>query len=160
VGIPFAHDLFEGRSLAPLLRSQRPEEEGPAVLLGTSRQAMKRGLRTPARSYQVDLVTGAEELYDLAADPDQQENLAASLPGEATGWRRRLCDRLAQPLPGGEVGIDLLPADLQESLAAGLRTLGYVSPAGSLGGRQDDPALERRRILQSAGCLAGLAPNP
>ncbi|MCZ6600128.1 MAG: sulfatase [Acidobacteria bacterium] len=160
VGIPFAPHLFEGRSLAPLLRSARPEEEGPPVLLGTSRQAMKRGLRTPAWSYQVDLVTGEDELYDLAADPAQRENLADSLTGEASVWRRRLCDRLAQRLPGGEVGIDPLPADLQESLAAGLRTLGYVSPAGSQGGRQSDPVAERRTILQAAGCPVGLASRP
>jgi arylsulfatase A-like enzyme len=155
--IPFVPDLFEGRSLAPLLRAVRPEEEGPAVLMGTSRQAMRRGLRTPDWSYQVDLVTGEEELYDLAADPAQRENLAPSRPGVASVWRRRLCDRLAQILPGGEVGIDLLPADLQESLAAGLRTLGYVSPAGSQGRRQGDPAVERRTILRATGCLA---PNP
>ena len=160
VGIPFVPDLFEGRSLAPLLRSARPEEEGPPVLLGTSRQAMKRGLRTPAWSYQVDLVTGEDELYDLAADPAQRENLADSLAGEPSVWRRRLCDRLAQRLPGGEVGIDLLPADLQETLAAGLRTLGYVSPAGSQGGRQSDPTAERRTILQATGCPVGLASNP
>lgn len=159
-GIPFASDGLEGRSLAPLLLSERLEEEGPPLLLGTSRQALKRGLRTPAWSYQVDLVTGEEELYDLASDPAQQENLAVALPVEASAWRRRLCDRLARRLPGGEIGIFPLPTDLQESLAVGLRTLGYVSPAGSRDGRQDDPAMERRKVLAAAGCPAGLVPGP
>lgn len=160
VGIPFASQWFEGRNLAPLLRSKRPEEEGPPLLLGTSRQAMKRGLRTPSWSYQVDLVTGEDELYDLVADPGQQENLAIALPREAATWHRRLCKRLAHRLPGGEVGIDPLPADLQEILAAGLRTLGYVSPAGSKGGRQGDPAVERQRILKATGCPVELLPGP
>jgi hypothetical protein len=67
---------------------------------------------------------------------------------------------LARHLPGGEVGIERLPADLQESLAVGLRTLGYVSPAGSRGGRRSDPAVERQGILQATGCLTGLVPGP
>jgi len=159
-GLPVAPEDFEGRSLAPLLLARRPEVEGPALLLGTSRQAWRRGLRTPAWSYQVDLTSGRDELYDLTADAAEHENLAASRPDEAAGWRRRLCDRLAQKLPRGEIGVELLPADLRDALAAGLRTLGYVGPAGGQGGRKEDPVAERQAILQATGCPTGSAPIP
>jgi hypothetical protein len=132
--------------------------------MATSRRASWRGLRSGDVAYLVDLNTQREELYDLAADPAQRENLAASRAAAAREWRERLCALLARPAPGGEVPIEPLPAEVKEGLDAGLRSLGYIGtarPAGTPAGaveRTRDPVEERARILRSLDCPVRRAP--
>jgi arylsulfatase A-like enzyme len=167
-GVPHEGGEFEGVSWAASLlleeagslREQtRAKKAGrPPVLMGTSRRALWRGLRSDDVAYLFDLNHQREELYDLSADPGQRENLAGLRPDEARRWRLALCERLRAPAPAGEVSIDTLPAAIREELDAGLRSLGYVgaarpaaAPPGAME-RTSDPAEERQRVLDSMGC--------
>jgi len=154
LGLPFRPAEFDGRSLAPVLRGADPEWEPRPVLLETSRQALKRGLRTPSAAFQIDLLTGEQALYDLQADPAARVNRVAEDPAGAGLWHRQLCDRLAESAARG-IPIEQLPADLQDSLAAGLRTLGYLGGGANRATRRQDARLEDQRILAAAGCPRG-----
>ncbi|WP_308125708.1 sulfatase family protein [Nonomuraea ceibae] len=80
---PFA----EGRSLAPLLRGERPATRRRNVLVEFARPAKRSSAaQTPVPPYQalrterhtyVRYATGEEQLYDLRTDPYQLHNLAA-----------------------------------------------------------------------------------
>jgi hypothetical protein len=167
-GVPYEAGKLEGLSWAPdlLAEPQGSPPKRPAVkaavrwpvLMATSRRARWRGLRGGDFAYLFDLGRRREELYDLSADPGQQENLAGLRPEEARRWRLALCERLSAPPPGGEIPIDPLPAAIKEQLDAGLRSLGYVgaarraaAPPGAMD-RTRDPAEERRRVVDAIGC--------
>jgi arylsulfatase A-like enzyme len=151
LGLPFRPAEFDGRSLAPVLRGADLEWEPRPVMLETSRRALKRGLRTPAGAFHVDLLTGERALFDLQADPAARVNLAAEDPAQASAWHRQLCARLAASAARG-IAIEVLPADLQDHLAAGLRTLGYLEGKAGRMPRGQDARLEGLRILAAAGC--------
>jgi arylsulfatase A-like enzyme len=168
-GIPYRSGEFEGASWAATLvpagggrEDLRVAEASrrPPVLMATSRRALWRGLRSGDTAYLYDLKEQRHELYDLSADPGQQENLAGLRPAEARQWRLALCERLGRPAPGGEIPIEPLPASIKEQLDAGLRSLGYVGgarPAALSPGaaeRSSNPAEERRRVLDAMSCPA------
>jgi len=99
----------DGRSLAPLLRGERPLEWRTYVTLESLRFRPSRaplaqipsycGLRARSLTY-VQYATGEEELYDLRADPWQLQNLAVE-PEEAGRIRRlrRAALERCRPLP-------------------------------------------------------------
>ncbi len=57
------------------------------------------GVRTPSFTF-VHYVTGEEELYDLARDPRQLQNVASSRPSKAAQLRA-LTEQLCRPVPPG-----------------------------------------------------------
>ena len=89
---------LDGRSLLPFARSDAPDG-GRAVLLEgppvpeTGGVPRYTGLRTRRLKY-VEHAGGERELYDLARDPHELENLARS--PEAAALLERLASRLAR----------------------------------------------------------------
>jgi len=69
-------DFVDGRSLAPLLRGERPNGWRRSFLV-EGQDLRFRGLRTDDLLY-VEYRHGERELYDLRSDPYQLENLAAA----------------------------------------------------------------------------------
>ncbi|WP_327090423.1 sulfatase [Nonomuraea sp. NBC_01738] len=83
-------DFVEGRSLLPLLQGQHPARWRRNVLVEFNRPTNKvSGKQTPVPEYQalrtdaytyVRYATGETQLYDLAKDPYQLDNIAATAP--------------------------------------------------------------------------------
>jgi arylsulfatase A-like enzyme len=96
-GVEIPH-FVDGRSLAPLLRRERPSQtswrqaflleqysdEGLIAPSPRSAEPVFAGLRTLRYKY-VEYWTGVREVYDLAADPYEIQNLGGSAPPEVVG---------------------------------------------------------------------------
>jgi arylsulfatase A-like enzyme/Flp pilus assembly protein TadD len=137
LGLKAPADL-PGRSLLPLIAGS--EDTAPESYLESLSASLNRGW-APLHGVvdrglkYVDLPL--PELYDLAADPGEKENLAASRPQDL----ERLRGRLAR-LRAGEVAAgDRVQED--ESALERLRALGYVAGSGVPGKQsyttEDDP---------------------
>ncbi len=114
--------LLEGGFLRPLFEKAPPAPDTYFEALSASinrRWAPLYGLREGSLKY-VDLPI--PELYDLAADPGETRNLAASRPADL----ERLASRL-QTLRAADAGVKPTPED-PETLER-LRALGYVAAA-------------------------------
>jgi len=81
-------DHLEGESLMPLIRGEVSELRRPEVVLTTGKRRVH-AIRVRGYKYVYNLETG-EELYDLAADPDEQRNLAEEQPEKARALRAKL----------------------------------------------------------------------
>lgn len=81
-GFPAAPD-WQGRSL---LDATHP----PRAYFYVAEDHFTLGVRDGNWKYMFDLREGAEELYDLSADPTEQHNLAASQPARCARLRQRL----------------------------------------------------------------------
>jgi arylsulfatase A-like enzyme len=100
-------------------------ERGPLLIENSDRYPVKfHGVRTPGWKYLVRESDGAEELYDLRADPRETRNLAATAPPPLADLREACTAALrrarAAAVPAGTGPIDD-PATLER-----LRELGYV----------------------------------
>lgn len=82
VGLPSAPD-WQGRSL---LDPAHP----PRAYFYVAEDHFTLGVREGQWKYMFDLREGAEELYDLSADPTEQRNLAAEQPARCARLRQRL----------------------------------------------------------------------
>jgi arylsulfatase A-like enzyme len=126
LGAPHALEI-EGRDLGPLLRGEALE---PRVAFGGDTRVgpARRFVRTDAHKYieRHDAVAGAapgRELFDLAADPREQRDVAAEQPDVAEVFSRMLAERNGtEPARAIAPPLDALPAPLQERL----RALGYT----------------------------------
>lgn len=87
-GLPSQEGL-EGQSLLPQLRDPERPRETPAI---TTHGPGNHGVRDERWRY-IRYADGSEELYDLEADPEELNNLAADSEAKAT------IDRLAKWLP-------------------------------------------------------------
>jgi arylsulfatase A-like enzyme len=76
-GLPKTPHELEGISLRPQLENAMAERERPAI---TSHNQGNFGIRTEQWRY-IRYVDGAEELYDMANDPQEFYNLAAKKKG-------------------------------------------------------------------------------
>lgn len=90
-GLPLL-DQFEGISLGPQARDASAPRERPAI---TSHNQGNFGIRTEKWRY-IRYNDGSEELYDMAADPNEWTNLASD--------RREVCRELARWLPKADAG--------------------------------------------------------
>jgi len=90
---------MDGRSLVGLATGRDPRPVREALLIENWANVYWEGVRTPQWKYVHWIATGAEELYDLRADPYELENLAASRHGIVKGLRSKL-RRLRQSSPG------------------------------------------------------------
>ena len=94
-GLPARTDL-EGVSLVPQLEDASSARERPAI---TSHNQGNFAIRTEQWRY-IRYVDGAEELYDMQADPHEWENLASSRPDICQQLSRSIPSRNAGPAPG------------------------------------------------------------
>lgn len=107
---------FAGRNLLPLLAAA-----GSGGGRATSAQGSLRGLVEGGFKLVLDLESGQESLYDLGADPAEQNDLARQRPEELRRLRRSLADHLTAT-----------EGPRERSVAAGreaaerLRSLGYL----------------------------------
>lgn len=118
VGLP-APAVFAGRSLRPLIDGTG-EAKDAVYLEGPDAMAV----RTERWKLIVDRETRAETLYDLAADPGEQQPLKpAERPGEAAA----LSARLSQHLDGASLArTEAAPAALSATQRRKLEALGYL----------------------------------
>lgn len=81
-GIPAARD-WQGRSLFD-------PSHPPRAYFYVAQNEFKLGVREDQWKYIFDLRAGAEELYDLTSDPNEQHNLAKSQPDRCVRLRQHL----------------------------------------------------------------------
>lgn len=78
---------FDGRSLAPLLRGELGAlPEGPVLTFATQ-GGLKAAVIDGAMKLTEEIATGAVQLFDLAADPQERRNLADERPAEVARLR-------------------------------------------------------------------------
>jgi arylsulfatase A-like enzyme len=113
---------MDGQSLRPLWEGRDDSRDGRAILAetGPAEDDALRSLRRGRFKLIEDVRTGAHELYDLAADPGETQDLAASRPGIVREMSGRLGD-LARPRRRAPE----LPPPSPE-VKARLRSLGYL----------------------------------
>jgi choline-sulfatase len=160
LGLPRPEGL-PGRDLRPALAGGRLRDE---PLYAESLYGRLNCRWAPLRAWTeggFKLVAGGHsELFDLAGDPGERSDLAASQPERAGRLRGALERAMAAMAPGGDRAA---PARLSAEQTEALRALGYVAGGGG-GGALDDPrlsdprnhvrALERLRVLGGASGAA------
>ena len=82
VGLPAA-ESWHGKSLFDRTRS-------PRAYFYAAHDDYRLGVREGERKYIYNATTGTDQLYDLATDPTEQENLAAQFPDECRRLRQRV----------------------------------------------------------------------
>jgi arylsulfatase A-like enzyme len=132
LGAPYAFET-EGRDLGPLLRGDETTPERVAFGGETSAGPPREFLRTAGHKYierTGDDPSGAlvppppeRQLFDLAADPREQRDLAAAQPELAQAFAQALALRRGTPAGAAPSrDLDALPPELQQRL----RSLGYA----------------------------------
>jgi arylsulfatase A-like enzyme len=125
-----APERVRGRDLWPLLAADQPA--GSAVFLEHAGRQLT-GVVTPQYKYirhrknkrynpRYPLTKGREELYDLAADPQESRDLAAEKPAQLERMRRlwrELRDRRGADFAAGQAEVDAQTEEM-------LRSLGYT----------------------------------
>jgi arylsulfatase A-like enzyme len=112
---------FRGRSLLPVIAGAPGK---PAVLSRTVWDRPIYALRDEAFKFVYDTRTGAEELYDLAADPREARSLAAADPLRAAYYRGELQHWISEAARGRAAQAE--QARLTREQCDNFRTLGYV----------------------------------
>jgi arylsulfatase len=120
----------DGRSLVPLMEGAELSEL-PALIetCQNSREPSSfYGVRYGGYKYAYDANDPKvpEELYDLAADPEETRNLAQALPHKAAELRRLIENHIAQAETGAVDMTDEMSELEMAGLADHLRKLGYV----------------------------------
>jgi choline-sulfatase len=76
-------DGVDGESLVPLARGEAPAEPRDVWIVGTDAGRVSQlCLRRPPWKMNVHVESGEEEVYDLAADPRERQNLPDEAPVE------------------------------------------------------------------------------
>ncbi len=131
----------QGRSLAPLLRSGKPDGAPPPLyfesLYGMEEMgwAPLSGLLSGSWKY---ISLPRPELYDLAADPQERNNLYLPRNAQAKRLAQELDDLLSRTVPAGASALRMKQTRADQ---ARLRALGYLaaSEGRSWEGSGDDP---------------------
>jgi Flp pilus assembly protein TadD len=111
------------------------------------------------------LVDGARpRLFDLAADPAEQRDLAEADPARVTAMRRALRDLTATSRPDGSAA-----ATVDDDTADALAALGYVAGSGRGSapdrgtgalGAADDPYVQIETIERLSAAMRDFGPDP
>ena len=114
----------EGRSLAPRWNAADPESKPPPAprFAGSNLYHLPAVLMEDGPWRFILRANGAQELYDVTADPAERHNLALQHPEVAERYRQALEPRLATFLTGSGDG----PAEISPETLEALRALGYV----------------------------------
>ena len=126
LGVPPPAGL-QGRSLVPAMRGAASADHAPLVSNYSSTRSNRTylALRRDALSYILD--GASEQLFDLARDPGEQENVAAREPAAVAAMRTELARWRAACLPlearFGARSDGVVPS---EATVRQLRALGYV----------------------------------
>jgi len=115
LGIPPGDEAFDGRSLRPLVEGS-DEPGAPSLAAWNTWTSLTAG----DLKVMVESVTGRTELYDLARDPEEREDLSAKRADEAA----RLSSALASEL--AEQGIARPGPEAAAAFQERLRALGYL----------------------------------
>jgi arylsulfatase A-like enzyme len=132
LGVPAPEAAFQGESLARAVVGGAEPDPERAIHLQRRHYDGERvgeewiegdlyGVRQGRWKYLESGDGSRRELYDLAADPGETENLADRNPGEQRRLAARIASWKAASRRGGEA-----PRDLTGSEHEGLRALGYV----------------------------------
>jgi arylsulfatase A-like enzyme len=116
------HEAHEGRSLLPTAAGAPGK---PAVFSRTMAERPVLGLREGRYKFIHSLRDGASELYDLAADPGEQGDLADVEPLRVEFYRQALYRWLRGVARDGAIPA-ALGSPLSEEDREALRALGYV----------------------------------
>ncbi|RMG47335.1 MAG: tetratricopeptide repeat protein [Acidobacteria bacterium] len=150
-------EAADGASLLPLAQGRGKRRRERVYEMETLYPELAYGwasLRAVVR-FPFKLIDAPEpELYDLAADPGERQNLAGEPPPGAEGLRRELARRFGEELTAGVADRGSEPSDARRRRLA---SLGYAAATAPPGGHRPDPkrrvdALERldraRRLVQ------------
>lgn len=120
----------DGRSLMPLINGETlPELPAFIETCQNSREPSSfYGLRYDGYKYAFDAQDPKvpQELYDLAADPEETRNLVQAMPQKAAEMRRLIEQHVAQAETGAVAMTDEMSELEMAGLADHLRKLGYV----------------------------------
>jgi arylsulfatase A-like enzyme len=124
LGVPAPSDLA-GRSLLPLLKG--PADSTPPTAYGESIEFARVFAGTPLRFLRRGnwkyIHQPEPELYDLARDPGEQQNLVSSQPDRVAALRKELETLLRTATAATDAATDVAPEERQR-----LAALGYVVP--------------------------------
>jgi arylsulfatase A-like enzyme/Tfp pilus assembly protein PilF len=134
---------LQGRSLAPLLRDDRPEPAAPSGQVYYAETLSPRlsfgwgELRVLFEGPYKYIFGPRPELYDVDSDPRETSDLVQRSPGQAARLEQRLGAFIARSArPSAAQAVHRLDAEAAQRLAA----LGYISGAG------DSPASVREEL--------------
>ena len=125
--VPDTHrERLAGESLLPLVKGEARED--PPIVVTEKRvrgeDDLRIGLRTSEWKYIYDGTTDERYLYDLAADSDEDENLADAEPEVVTEFESHLSDRLDRIKATSE-NVNVPEFDTNASVEERLKALGY-----------------------------------
>ena len=112
---------FHGRSLLPVMKGAPGR---PAVVSRSAGEESRYAVRMPRYKCVVDTRSGAEELFDLEADPGERADRGALEPGRLLHCRQALHRLLLDQRP--DRASLARPAELSPQQLENLRALGYV----------------------------------
>ncbi len=118
----------DGRSLLPLMRGETGDDDR-ALPIGFLQYDRERwGVIWKRMKYELVTADGTEELYDLAADPGEHHDIAAT--SDLEPWRRKLAEVHGIPVgPGLRVEVALQgSAPVTLTLPAGATHAGVLDP--------------------------------
>jgi arylsulfatase A-like enzyme len=126
LGLP-ALDLAEGQSLLPLIRGEEEPLDRPAFYESMIYYRDLKGYCDGEFKYVLDEDTGDDQLYNMAADPREQVNIAEVDLERRLAMKGVLMDHLSQQRTLYEM-LDKSDgkAELDEETRAHLRALGYM----------------------------------
>lgn len=127
-GVAFDPESMSVASLSPLLLGDTAAIEAPPVLsTGLYRFYEREALLFGGLKYVRSLITGREELYDLASDPGEQLSIAHSAPEKIEAARTVLeaLKKQAQQLRT-RLGLTAATQEMSNDRAEQLRALGYL----------------------------------
>jgi arylsulfatase A-like enzyme len=120
---PDARKNFQGRSLLAVIGGAPGK---PAVLSRTVWDRPRYALRDARFKFVYDTRTGAEELYDVQADPGETRNVVAGEPLRAAFYRQELHQWVAGLAQTGSAEGAGAAAQLSREQCENLKSLGYL----------------------------------